>query len=205
MVPWKRAQSGSHQRLGELPEDGKAAEQTAAWQCIDQPARQVNAIVRRQGAIMNVTHFETYLHALDACADPQGVLGEEWVLHPPNPDYGYESTPRNALTFGRMGVDGVHYAILKIKGVVEDDSPVIQVCPMDFSDLYQVLGESFLSFLAGGCGVTRREMESVFATERAGEQTLVTFLKERFEMSRLWEGKRSHQFRDCLEYIEIKP
>jgi len=34
---------------------------------------------------------------------------------------------------------------------------------------------------------------------------LVTFLKERFEMSRLWEGKRSHQFRDCLEYIEIKP
>jgi hypothetical protein len=80
--------------------------QSAAWQCIEQPARQVNAIVRRQGAIMNVTHFETYLHALDVCADPQGVLGEEWVLHPPNPDYGYESTPRNALTFGRMGNRG---------------------------------------------------------------------------------------------------
>jgi hypothetical protein len=154
---------------------------------------------------MNTTYFETYLRALDACGDPQGVLGEEWVLHPPHPDYGYESTPRNALTFGTMGVDGVHYAILKVDGVVDDDSPVIQVCPMDFSDLYQVLAESFLTFLAVGCAVSRREMESVFATERAGEQTLVPFLKQRFKMSGLCDAKRSRQFRDCLELIEKKP
>jgi len=154
---------------------------------------------------MSPTHFETYLHALDACPDPQGILGDEWVLHPPDPDYGYESTPRNALTFGVMGVDGVHYAVLKTKGVVEDDSPVIQVCPMDFSDLYQVLAESFLRFLADGSGVSRGEMESVFATERAGEQTLVPFLKERFKMSRLWDENRSRQLRDCLEFIEKKP
>ncbi len=154
---------------------------------------------------MSTTYFQTYLNALDACTDPQGVLGEEWVIHPPNPDHGYDSTPRNALTFGAMGVDGVHYAILTIDRAVQDYSPIIQVCPMDFSDLYQVLGESFLSFLAAGCGVPRPEMESVIAAEQKGEQTLVTFLKQRFQMSRIWDGSRSRQLRDCLEYIEYKP
>ncbi len=156
---------------------------------------------------MNAKHFETYVNALDACPDPQGVLGKEWVIHPPNPDHGYESTPLNALTFGAMGVDGVHYAILKIDRAVQDYSPVIQVCPMDFSDLYQVLGESFLSFLAAGCGVPKCEMESVFAAEQKGDQTLVTFLKQRFQMSRIWDDNRyqSQQLRDCLEHIESRP
>jgi hypothetical protein len=78
---------------------------------------------------MDTTYFASYLRALDACADVQGVLGDEWVIHPPNPDYGYESTPRNSLTFGCMGVDGVHYAILAINGVITDESPVIQILP----------------------------------------------------------------------------
>lgn len=153
---------------------------------------------------MKPTFFETYLRALDSCADVQGTLGEEWVIHPPNPDYGYESTPRNALTFGIMGVDGVHYAVLTIEDAVCDESPVIQVCPMDFSDLYQVLADSFLSFLADGCGVSLIKMESVFAAERKGEEVLVSFLKEKFDMSRIWDEKRSRQFPDCLELIEKK-
>lgn len=153
---------------------------------------------------MNTTDFETYLRALDTCTDVRGVLGEEWVLHPPNPDYGYESTPRNALTFGTMSVDGVHYAVLTIDGVVRDDSPVIQVCPMDFSNSYQVLADSFLNFLAYGCGVSVNKMETVLAVERKGEHVLVAFLKEKFDMSRLADEKRSRQFADCLELIEKK-
>ncbi|MEX2216200.1 MAG: hypothetical protein WD768_18965 [Phycisphaeraceae bacterium] len=153
---------------------------------------------------MNETHFEIYLRALDACVDPQGVLGDERVVHPPTPDFGYESTPANGLTFGSMGVDGVHYVILKLNGFVVNDSPVIEVSPMDFSDVYQVLGESFLGFLATGCAVSPTEMESVFETELSGSQTLIAFLKERFDISRLWKQKRSQRFRDRLELIERK-
>lgn len=71
---------------------------------------------------MGDTYFQTYLDAIRSLPDKQ-ILGEEWVIDPPNPDYGYDSTPNNALTFSIMGVDGVHYAILTIGGVVRDDSP----------------------------------------------------------------------------------
>src|SRR5262249_44399236 len=111
-------------------------------------ARRIDSLSFAGRCTMGVTYFGTYLRALDACADVQGVLGDEWVIHLPNPDYGYESTPRNALTFGCMGVDGVHYAILAIDDGIMDESPVIQICPMDFSDLYQAKGDSFLMFLA---------------------------------------------------------
>ncbi len=154
---------------------------------------------------MGATYFETYLRALDDCADVQGVLGDEWVIHPPNPDYGYESTPRNALTFGCMGVDGVHYAILATGDFVTDGSPVIQICPMDFSELYQVKSDSFLMFLADGCGIPRGTMEEVFAAERAGKSALVVFLKERFEMPRLRDEKRTQKLAPYLRFIEPKP
>lgn len=150
------------------------------------------------------SYFATYLRALDASTDVQGVMGEECVIHPPNPDYGYECTPRNALTFGCMGVDGVHYAILELEGCITDESPVIQICPMDFSDCYQVLGESFLMFLADGCGEPRRVVEKAFAEERTGTPTLVAFLKERFTMSRLWDNERTFKLMHLLKHIQPK-
>jgi hypothetical protein len=150
------------------------------------------------------THFETYLRALDACPDRDGVLGEEGVIHPPHPDYGYESTPRNAITFGCMGVDGVHYSVLAIDGVVTDESPVVQVSPMDFSDRYSVLGDSFLSFLATACGVSCGEMEAVFAAERAGTAGLVGYLQRRFQMARLWSDGRADKLRVLLRHIQPK-
>jgi hypothetical protein len=104
-----------------------------------------------------------------------------------------------------MGVDGVHYVILTTDGTVRADSPVIQVCPMDFSDLYQVLAESFLSFLAQGCGVSNHVMDSVFNRERHGELALVPFLKSHFDMSRLWNEKRTRKLVEYLALIEQKP
>ena len=136
------------------------------------------------------SYFATYLRALDECSDAQGVLGEEWVIHPPNPDYGYDSTPRNALTFGCMGVDGVHYAILTIDGIATDESPVIQICPMD-SEQYQAMGDSFLMFLADSCGVSRETMEELFTVERTGIPRLVAFLKESFDMVKVALGAGS--------------
>jgi hypothetical protein len=151
------------------------------------------------------TYFETFLHALENNKDKQGVLGDEWVVFPPNPDYGYNSTPLNALTFATMGVDGVHYAILTEKGAVSDNSPVIQICPMDFSDLYQVLASSFLSYLSKGCGVPLQEMEVVFEEERIGKRVLVPLLKVHFDQQRLWGQTGSRNLDRFLDLIEQKP
>jgi hypothetical protein len=126
-------------------------------------------------------------------------------MHPPDPDYGYQATPKNAITFGVMGCDGVHYVVLTIGGAVTDESPVVQVCPMDFSDLYQVLAESFLHFLATNCAVSLNQMELVFAKERAGEQVLIAFLKENFDLSLFWNDNRPRNLDHLLEFIEKKP
>jgi hypothetical protein len=151
------------------------------------------------------TYFATYLKALDALEDPQ-VLGEEWVIHPPTPDYGYDETPRNALTFAVMGVDGVHYSILTESGTVEDDSAVVQINPMDDDiDVYRALAENFLQFLAIGCGVSEGEMKAVFDAERSGKAVLGTFLKARFDISKLWNEDRQSKLSMLLDRIEPKP
>jgi len=136
---------------------------------------------------MSGTYFETYLGSLEACADVQGVLGQEWVIHPPDPDFGYDSTPSNALTFGKMGVDGVHYAVLLLDGVASDSSPVVQISPMDFGEECHVLAESFLDYLAVACAVPAEQMASIFAAERVGVPVLAGFLRENFDEQRLWE------------------
>jgi hypothetical protein len=153
---------------------------------------------------MDATYFDTFVRAVEKTRDRHGVLGDDELVFPPHPDYAYESTPRNALTFGAMGVDGVHYAILKIDGAVTDESPVIHVGPMDFSEPYLVLGDSFLSYLAAACGVSIRKMESVFAEERAGGEKLVPFWKERFEYSRLYDETRLRTLERYLELVEPK-
>jgi hypothetical protein len=153
---------------------------------------------------MTPASFKIYLKALDKCEDVQGILCDEWVIHPPNRDFGYAQTPRNAVTFAEMGVDGVHYSILEVDGVIDDDSPIIQVCPMD-SDTYQVLADSFVSFLAQGCGVSVREMEAVFVSELITGQALVEFLRARFTIEKVWNTKRSPELDRLLDLIEQKP
>ena len=104
-----------------------------------------------------------------------------------------------------MGVDGVHYAILKIDGAITDESPVIHVSPMDFSAPYAVLGESFLAYLAAGCGISHSEMEAVFAAERTCGKKLVPFLKTHFDHSRLYNEMRLRSLDSYLKHIETKP
>src|SRR5262245_25654998 len=120
---------------------------------------------------MDATYFDTFVRAVEntPLRERLGILGDDYLIFPPDPDYLYEATPGNALTFGNMGVDAVHYAILKIQGEVTDESPVIHVGPMDFSEPYVVLGDCFLSYLAAACGVSIREMNSVFEEEPRGQ------------------------------------
>ncbi len=124
---------------------------------------------------MDTTHFQTFINAFAVLERRSRLLAGDDVLCPPSKDYGYQSTPKNSLTFAAMGVDGVHYAILKVDGEVRDDLPVVQVSPMDSEDIV-VLAESFLSFLADGCDVSLDEMQAVFDGERTGKRQLVPFL-----------------------------
>src|SRR5438105_551065 len=133
---------------------------------------------------MATPHFQTFIDAFAAVDQRSRLLAGDDVLCPPSEDFGYQSTPKNAVTFASMGVDGVHYAILKLDGQVRDDSPVVHVSPMDSNDL-TVMAESFLSFLTIGCGVSAREMQSVFDAERSGEHRLVEFLSQHFDRYRL--------------------
>ncbi len=75
---------------------------------------------------------------------------------------------------------------------------------MDFSEPYVILGSSFLSYLATGCGATLAEMEAVFVEERMGKQSLVPFLKQRFEHSRLFEEGYLLKLEPYLEFVEPK-
>ncbi len=140
---------------------------------------------------MATTHFQTFIDAFAAVEQRSRLLAGDDVLCPPSEDYGYESTPKNAVTFAAMGVDGVHYAILKRDGQVRDDSPVVHVSPMDSDDL-TIMAESFLLFLAVGCGVSARKMQSVFDAERSGKHQLVAFLSEHFDRYRLLGEERTH-------------
>lgn len=166
-------------------------------------ARNVNDSLVRS---MNATYFDTFLRAVEntPLGDRHGILGDDELVFPPHPDFGYQATPRNALTFGAMGVDGVHYAILKIDGEVTDESPVIHIGPMDFSEPYVVLGDCFLAYAAAACGVSISEMDAVFESERAGDCMLVPFMKKHFQHARLYDDARLEKLARYLEMVEQK-
>lgn len=177
---------------------------------------------------MNVTYFETFLRIARqlkkrrerlarelkkrgaTSADPmwwrqlEGDLGGPDLFVPPITDSYYECTPANAVTFATMCVDGVHYAILEIDGGLRDDSPVIQVSPMD-SDTYIVLADSFLTYLADACGVSTRKMKSLFVAERTGKRVLAGFLRRHFDGLKLFKESRLRKFRKYQKFVERKP
>src|SRR5262245_49536401 len=156
------------------------------------------------------TVFETFVSALTGCRDHEGILGEEIVVFPPASDYGYWATPKNGLTFGAMGVDGVHYVILTQADRATDAMPVIFVSPMDFDEPYAVYAETFREFLALACGVPVTEIDQIVTSERRNGRALIPFLRANF---RLWgEGRvafsdreRQARLADQLERIQRKP
>lgn len=150
------------------------------------------------------TDFDTFLRAVAAADDRENILDGDSILDRPNPDYGYDATPRNALTFATMGVDGVRYAVLTTNGVVSDDSPVSHIGPMDVSEPYVAFGESVLDYLAGGCGVRLAEMAAVLDAERTHGNRSVPFLRERFERARLYAEARTTALARYLRRIESK-
>lgn len=149
---------------------------------------------------MATTYFQAFIDAFGRVDPRFRLLGGDYVLCPPSEDFGYQSTPKNATTFASMGVDGVHYVILRIDGKVRDDSPVVHVSPMDSDDI-SVLAASFLSSLAVGCGVSNRNMKALFDSERSDKRVLVGFLSQHFDLSRLLGEKRTVSLTEKYGYL----
>lgn len=151
-----------------------------------------------------MTHFETFTAALARSKDRTGLFGGDEPVFPPTEEFGYDCTPRNAVTFAQMGVDGVHYAVLKLAGVVRNHSPVIRISPMD-DPAVCVVAESFLAYLAEGCGVSRSAMGAVMEREREGKGGLLEAISAQFDGSRLMiEQRTDHLTRKYRHLIEPK-
>ena len=153
---------------------------------------------------MSSTHFDVFVSAVMDCPDRAGILGEGAVVYPPRPDFGYELTPKNALTFGEKGENGIHYAILRINGVIREDSPVIHVSPMDLDKPHVVLGTSFLSFVAVACDASLNKMDQVFTAAQDLKSTLLHFMKTNFDLRRLYHVDRLPPIQHLLSFIEPK-
>ncbi len=152
------------------------------------------------------TSFEIFVAAVTRAGEDCGALGEEDIVLPPEKDFGYESTPVNAITFGRMGVDGVHYAVLAINGRVTNRSPVIVVSPMDFDEPVTVIAESFVEYLALGCAAHSSEIERVMESDSGRPGALVEFLAPRFDQLRVMEGTHVlERTRRLMHLVKPKP
>ena len=137
--------------------------------------------------------------------DPSTVLAGDSLVDPPADDYGYFNTPLNSLTFLAMGVDGVHTAMLKLDGAVREDSPVLQVAPMDGDREWTILAASFLDFLADGCAVSRQTISERIDRVDSDPAALMGFLRDNFERSRLLGEERSRKLNaEFLGLVEKK-
>ncbi len=154
---------------------------------------------------MSMTAFESFLTALSNATNIDDVLGDECVEYPPDEQVGYWATPLNAVVFGWMGVDGVHYAILKIDGQILEESPVIQIGPMDFDEPYSLLAPTFMDYLAIGCGVDRNSIQQLLADEDMGRSRLLDFMRSNFKQSRFLSPDVSHDIRPYAAMIIPKP
>jgi hypothetical protein len=150
------------------------------------------------------TTFEIFLSALSKADSHDGVLGKEYIEYPPNEHYGYGATPQNAVVFGKMGVDGVHYAILKRDGQVHEDSPVIQIDPMEWDAPYSLLAPTFKDYLAIGCGVKLAKIDALPAQEEAGQPMLLEYLCSRFRHSRFRRKGTNREIGPYLYLISAK-
>jgi len=124
--------------------------------------------------------FDAFLSSSNAISNAYGIHGDDDLLNPPSPDYGYDSTPLNSLTFASMGCDGVHYALITINGKKKEECPVAMICPMDSDDIC-FLANSFKEYISQGCGIDVDKLNSLVEEESSMPGSFAQFVKEHFQ------------------------
>ena len=154
-----------------------------------------------------MTDFEVFLQAVGRLSEEErhSLLGDEYLIYPPVEDLGYESAPKGAVAFGAMGVDGIHYLILKVDDEITDLSPVIYFSPMDFSNPYVLLGHSFKQYLALACSTDEGEVGLLIEKECGGDSVLAQFLSQNFDHRHLdldGFGSQIDQYQELLPPVD---
>jgi hypothetical protein len=149
----------------------------------------ITATAQESDMIQNEA-FKRFLTAARAWHEPNDTLDGDYLVDPPEDDYGYFNTPANSLTFLAMGVDGVHTAMLKLDGAVREDSPVIYVSPTDGESEWTILAPTFVDYLADGCAVTTQRIGEPLDTVNSEPEAMMQFLHANFDGLRLLDEHR---------------
>lgn len=72
---------------------------------------------------------------------------------------GFFPTPVNSSTFARTGGDGVHFSLVHINGIADDDSPVVMISPFG-THFNVIVGSNLTEFLQLGCMGTFCQLEA---------------------------------------------
>lgn len=72
------------------------------------------------------------------------------ALTPNPPDFRYNATPLNSLTFAHTGGDGVHYGLLCLPDEDPSAWPVVMTAPTNFDNPRVVVGATLHEFLCLG-------------------------------------------------------
>ena len=152
------------------------------------------------------SYFELFIAAARQGATDGIVLGGDYLVDPPNESFGYWATPKNSLTFAKMGVDGVHTAIITFDGMVREDSPVVYISPMDFDSAVTVVAPTFLDYLADGCGIDRSAMAEALESSQRDPGEFLRLLDSNFDSQRLLESDRIERLNgEYLDQVQVNP
>jgi hypothetical protein len=130
-----------------------------------------------------MTSFEIFINAIMRLPEKQRdfVLDNVYLCLPPGKsDFQYWCTPKSAVTFATLGIDGVHYAILELNGLLCENSPVFQIDPTDSDTPYCLLADSFVEYLATGCRCKQNRIRELLDAECKSLYGLVGFVAKRF-------------------------
>ena len=146
--------------------------------------------------------FWTFIEAVTALSDEQRqvALGGESLCLPPGTDqFDYWCTPKSAIIFACMGVDGVHYAILPGPDGVTEASPVLHISPMDSDEPYSLLGHTFVDYLATGCRCHRSQILDLASNYRNGKSGFAGFIAKHFDGGRFDLDGFGREYKQYLE------
>lgn len=98
--------------------------------------------------LRRVHELTQQLYPHDYLDEGLGAIGL-FLYDPPTNAYG--GTPLNGVTFGGIGVDGIHFCSMTDSPAVDPMAPVVMCVPMALETPNFIVGETMHEFLCLGC------------------------------------------------------
>jgi len=101
------------------------------------------------GDLYRVHDLTKQLYPHEYLDEGLGAIG--LFLYDPPTKSAYPATPLNSVTFGGIGVDGIHFCSITDEPEVDPMAPVVMCIPMALEIPNFVVGETLHDFLCLGC------------------------------------------------------